>query len=170
MRNIEQIRNHPWYERIYKIGVGIKGFDGAVELIAGLWLWLAPSSLHAILASWYVTTSSWDSAFGQLISNGIKHLNEELYSGVIVWAIVFLISHGLIKLALVYALLKEILWAYPYALAILGLFLVAQLYALITSPGIGMTILVLLDIFIIWLVWGEWQKLKLEAKAKKQLQ
>lgn len=170
MTSLQEIRENLWYERIYKIGVGIKGIDGTIELIAGLWLWLAPNSLHVLLTSWQASAESWGTSLGDLIASGLAHLNEELYGGVLVMAVIFLISHGVIKLVLVYALLKEILWAYPYALGVLVLFLVAQIYALIVSPGVGMAILVLLDIFIIWLVWGEWQKLKLEAKAKKQLQ
>lgn len=168
--SLQEIRENPWYERVYKIGVGIKGFDGTVELIAGLWLLIAPNLLHHMLTSWQSGAKSWNNGIGDLLAHGFARLNEELYGGVLVMASIFLISHGIIKLALVYALLKEILWAYPYALGILIVFLIAQIYALIISPGIGMAVLVLLDIFIIVIVYGEWQKLKLEAAAKKQLQ
>lgn len=162
MSRMQQLRDNPWYERIYKVGVGVKGFDGTVELVAGIWLWVAPQSLHALLHHWHVSTSNWHSALGDTLAQSIARFNHELYGGVLVMAIIFLISHGVIKLALVYALLREIIWAYPYALIVLGLFLVLQMYAIV-RPGVGMAALIVLDVLIIWLVWGEWQKLKADA-------
>lgn len=165
---LSRLRTNPWYERVYKIGVAVKGFDGTVELLAGLWLWFAPGSLHHILTSWQGELLESRGFVGQYIAHSLDKVNHELYGGVMVMAIVFLVSHGVIKLALVYALLKEILWAYPYALFVLVLFLLAQIVAMIQHPGIGMAVLMLLDILIIWLVWGEWQKLKLERVHKKK--
>ena len=83
--------------------------------------------------------------------------------------IIFLIGHGIVKLALVYCLLRRILWAYPYALGVLSLFLVYQLYALARDPSsVGMWLFTILDIVIIWLVWGEWKDLKeSERKGRK---
>ena len=168
MNRLQQLRENPWYERIYKIGVGIKGFDGVVELLAGLWLWLAPDSLHHVLTNWQGAVLESRGVVGQYIAHSLDKVNHELYGGVMVMAIIFLVSHGVIKLALVYALLKELLWAYPYALVVLVLFLLAQIVALFQHPGVGMVVLMLLDVLIIWLVWGEWQKLKFEKSHKKE--
>ncbi len=156
---MQQLRENPWYERIYKIGVVVKGFDGVIELAAGLWLWLAPGSLHALLNTWQGKALSWHGAIGHHLATSLEKTNHELYGGVMLMAIIFLLSHGIIKLALVYALMKELLWAYPYALVVLVLFLAAQIIALFQHQSVGMLLLMLLDIVIIWLVWGEWQKL-----------
>lgn len=167
MSKIQQLRESLWFERIYKVGVGIKGFDGTVELLAGLWLWFAPNSLHHMLTSWQGEVLESRGVIGQYIAHSLDKVNHELYGGVMVMAIIFLVGHGIVKLALVYALLKELLWAYPYALVALALFLVAQVVAMFQRPSVGMAVLMLLDVLIIWLVWGEWDKLKLE-KAKRQ--
>ena len=102
---LSRLRANPWYERIYKIGVGVKGFDGTVELLAGLWLWFAPNSLHHILTSWQGELLESRGFVGQYIAHSLDKVNHELYGGVMVMAIVFLVSHGVVRLALVYALL-----------------------------------------------------------------
>lgn len=162
----KKLRDNRWYERIYKVGVGIKGFDGTVELIAGIWLWAAPHSLQQLLQSWHASISGWDSGLAPHLANGVSKVSDELYGEVLVFAIAFLLSHGIIKLALVYALLEEVLWAYPYALGVLGLFVVVQIVTLMTRPGLGMAILLALNILIMLIVWGEWDKLKHEASKK----
>ncbi|MEO8691277.1 MAG: DUF2127 domain-containing protein [Candidatus Saccharimonas sp.] len=166
MERLEQIRNNKWYERIYKVGVGIKGFDGTVELIAGIWLMVAPEAFRELLEHWHSAALGWGNSFGVLLGHGIQRVHEEMYGGVLVFAIIFLLSHGIIKLVLVYALLKEILWTYPYALAILGVFVIAQIVAVILRPGIGMALLLLLNLLIMAIVWGEWQKLKTEISQR----
>jgi hypothetical protein len=37
------LRRQPWFEAVYKIGVGIKGFDGLVELVVGIALIVSKS-------------------------------------------------------------------------------------------------------------------------------
>ncbi len=90
----------------------------------------------------------------------IMHAGQKLAEGHNFFAAAFLLTHGLVKVVLVACLLLNKLWAYPYALGALVLFLVYQIYALITKPGFGMAFLTVLDIIIIWLVWREWQNVK----------
>jgi len=71
-----------------------------------------------------------------------------------------LLTHGLVKVVLVTCLLMNKLWAYPYALVALGLFLVYQVYELVVHPTFGMAFLSVLDAIIILLVWREWQQVK----------
>lgn len=167
MSKLQQIRDSKYYERVYFVTVAIKGFDGLVELLAGITLMVAPHFLHNVLADLFGKASVHKGHFMQFIAENIAHIDAELSRGGLLIVIIFLVSHGVIKLALVYALLKEILWAYPYALFALVLFLVYQLYIFIIHPTIGMGLFTLLDALIIWIVWGEWQKLKSEVHARK---
>lgn len=72
----------------------------------------------------------------------------------------FLLTHGIVKVGMVIALLRQKHWAYPWALGLLTAFLLYQIYLLFAKPGIMMALLTILDMFIIWLVWREWQKLR----------
>ena len=165
---LEKLRENPWYERIYKVTVAVKGFDGLVELIAGILLLIAPSFLHAILQALSGEALSHHGRFMRYIAENIAHIDKELAAGGLIIVVLFLISHGVVKLALVYALLKELLWAYPYALAVLFMFFVYQLYVFVVHPTLGMGLFTLLDAIIIWIVWGEWQKLKTEVAARQR--
>jgi uncharacterized membrane protein len=61
---------------------------------------------------------------------------------------------------LVVCLLLNKIWAYPWALGALSLFLVYQVYQLVTEPTFGMAFLSVLDAIIIYLVYREWQKVR----------
>src|SRR5581483_7682416 len=83
------------------------------------------------------------------------------------FAAAFLLTHGLVKVVLVTCLLLNKLWAYPWALGVLSLFLVYQIYLLITKPTFSMAFLSVLDAVIIWLIWREWQKVRADNPPAK---
>lgn len=150
------------FERAYMIGVGIKGFDGLIELLAGLWLLISPASLHGLLTGLMGEAQEHQGKYAAFIAEYIAHIDKDLAKGGLIVVVIFLISHGVVKLALVYALLKKLLWAYPYALVVLIGFLVYQVYVFVLHPSIGMGVFALLDVAIIWLVWREWRALLAE--------
>lgn len=163
---MEKLEGKSWYDKAYFVTVAVKGFDGLVELIACIWLLLAPSSLHSLLQFLFGHAVQHTSHFMQFTAEHIAHIDAELSSGGVLVVALFLLSHGIVKLALVYCLLKEILWAYPYALAVLGAFLLYQVWVFAKHPTIGMFLFCVLDAVIIFMVYGEWQKLKREKAAK----
>jgi len=69
----------------------------------------------------------------------------------------YLLSHGLVKLALAVGLLANRLWAYPAALAALVLFIMYQLYRYSYTHGLGLIVLTVFDVFVLWLVWHEYR-------------
>lgn len=146
-------------ELAYRAGIVLKGVDGLVELATGLALWLVPA-LPATLLAPLMRTDADDRATRILIAQWAGRLDRDLAGGPHLFVVAFLLAHGLVKIVLVFCLLREYPWVYPYALAVLGLFAAYQLYALIFAPGIGMTVLMLLDLVIIVLVWREWTVLR----------
>lgn len=164
MKNLSRtIRAQPWFEAVYKVGVAIKGFDGLVELIVGVSLLISPSLVHTILSAIAGEASQHNARVFHFIAQNVARIDTDLGRSGLTFLIIFLIGHGVVKLALVYCLLKEIVRAYPVALAILVVFLIYQAGVLILQPSIGVALFTLLDIIIIWLVWGEYQ----ELRAKK---
>ncbi len=155
----------PWFhpktllDKTYEIGIIIKGIDGTLELIGGL-LVLTLSSGTVASITRFLTQHELSQDPHDFIAVHIQHLGNNLQAGHNIFAAAFLLTHGLVKVVLVICLLLNKLWAYPWALGALGLFLVYQIYLLVTKPTFGMAFLTLLDVIIIWLVWREWQKQK----------
>jgi len=76
----------------------------------------------------------------------------------VLFGAVYLLLHGVVKIVLVAALLKDELWAYPWMLVFLGVFIVYQVYRLSFKPSGGLTALTLFDAFIAWLTYREYRK------------
>lgn len=145
-------------EWVYRLGIILKGVDGLIELVSGLALWLAPGIIRALLAP-ILRIEPDDAALHVLVAHAAGRIDDSLARGGSFFVIFFLLTHGIVKLVLVYCLLREYRWVYPYALVVLGLFAVYQLVALVQSPSVGFVLLAILDFIIIWLVWREWRSL-----------
>ena len=160
-------RFHPktLLDKTYEIGIIIKGIDGTLELIGGvLVLALSPQAINSTTR--FLTQNSLQEDPHNFIAVHIAHAGHSLASGHNIFAALFLLTHGLVKVVLVTCLLLNKLWAYPWALGALGLFLVYQAYQLITAPTLGMSLLTVLDIAIIGLIYREWQKVRAEEPPK----
>ena len=148
-------------DKTYEIGIIIKGIDGVIELIGGvLVLTLSPGTIMRITN--FFTQDTLQENPHNFLANHILHAGQHLASGQTLFAGLFLLTHGAVKVGLVAALLLNKLWAYPWALVVLGAFLIYQVYLLITRTTFGMAFLTVLDGIIIYLVWREWQKIKAE--------
>jgi uncharacterized membrane protein len=146
-------------DKTYEIGIIIKGVDGVLELIGGvLVLMLSANTIHGITR--FLTESALQNDPHNFIAVRIAKAGNHLAAGHNLFAAAFLLTHGLVKVVLVICLLLNKLWAYPWALGVLGLFLIYQFYQLVTAPTFGMAFLTVLDIVIIWLIYREWQKVK----------
>jgi uncharacterized membrane protein len=153
-------------DKTYELGIIIKGIDGTLELIGGtLVLALSPGAINSTTR--FLTQNALQEDPHNFIATHIAHAGHNLAAGHNIFAALFLLTHGLVKVVLVTCLLLNKLWAYPWALGALGLFLVYQAYQLITAPTFGMAFLTVLDIVIIGLIYREWQKVRLESPKTK---
>jgi uncharacterized membrane protein len=152
-----------WYhpatllDKVFEGGIILKGISGGLEFLGGLLLLLIdPASIHRFLA--FITqqeiTDDPHSKIANLILNSTQHFN----SGNKTFAIVYLWLHAVIKLIAVIGILRNKLWAYPFALVTLGLFMVYQMYSIIFKFSVGMILLTIFDAVIVWLIWREYSK------------
>jgi len=148
-----------WLDKTYQIGLFIKGFDGALELIGGLLLVLVSPSMVTGIAR-FLTQREITQDPHDFIATHILALGEALAHGQHLFASLFLLTHGAVKIALVVALLKQKEWAYPWALGVLAIFLIYQAYTMLVKPSFGMAFLTVVDVVVISLVWREWRKIR----------
>ncbi|AYG03397.1 DUF2127 domain-containing protein [Gryllotalpicola protaetiae] len=142
---------------VFLTGVLFKGVDGLVELIGGVvLLFVSPAQLRG--AAHTVTAGELAEDPHDVLANLLLHGVAHLDTGGTAFLAVYLLVHGVVKLAIVVALLVGSRRIYPWAIAALGAFLVFQVYELVTAPTVGVAVLTAFDTAIIWLTWREWRR------------
>lgn len=79
----------------------------------------------------------------------------------------YLLSHGLVKIALVAGLLRNKLWAYPASLVILSLFIAYQVYRFSYTHSVGLVVLTAFDLIVMVLIWHEYHLVQKHGKAAR---
>jgi uncharacterized membrane protein len=140
----------------FKITVTIKGIDGALEVIGGvLLLFIRPTTIDHIARS--LTQHELSQDPHDFIARHVLHSAGQLTHGSTVFAALYLLSHGMAKVVLVIAVLRNQLWAYPAMIVLLAAFIAYQLYRLAYRVTIGLTLLTIFDAFVVYLTWREYQ-------------
>lgn len=162
--SVREFWARPWRDRIFWIGLFAKGIDGAAELIGGiLLLVVSPDRLSALAV--VVTQHEIAEDPDDLVANGLLHLAHGLNASGTLFAASYLLLHGLAKVVLVWAVLRERLWAYPWMIAFLIAFILYQCYAIWLGHSLGMILLTLFDIALSWLTWVEYGRHRRRAVA-----
>jgi uncharacterized membrane protein len=144
-------------DRTFKISISLKGLDGVLEIIGGLvLLFVAPATLH----SWARSLTAHELAQDphDYIAIHLMHSATQLSRSTTLFGAAYLLSHGIAKVVLVVALLRNQLWAYPWLIALLAVFIVYQLYRLSQRFSIGLTLLTLFDAFVLTLTVLEYRR------------
>jgi uncharacterized membrane protein len=147
----------------FELGVVLKGLNGLAELVGGFVLWFASVDLIRSIVSALVHTELIDAH--DRIARYLMHAAEGVSIGGKDFAAFYLASHGVVKLILVAGLLRNKLWAYPASLAVLGLFIVYQLYRLSFAFSLGLVVLTVFDAVIILLIWHEYRFVEKERRG-----
>lgn len=143
----------------FEIGVILKGINGLLELIGGLILLLVPpGAIQKLVAR--LTENEIIADPHDFIATHLRAAVAPLSSSARFYAAVFLLSHGLIKALLVYALVRDKLWAFPTAIVVFGAFGVYQMYRYAITPSGWLIVLTVLDVAVILLTLAEWRRVK----------
>ena len=143
----------------FEIGVMLKGLNGLLELIGGtLLLLFPPSTIQRFVVRLTQNELSRDPS--DFIATHLRAAADQLSVGAKAFAAVYLLSHGVIKAVLVYGLIKDELWAFPWAIGVFGAFGVYQTYRYLVHPSGWLIALTVLDVIVIVLTWAEWQRVK----------
>ncbi|HET7320413.1 MAG TPA: DUF2127 domain-containing protein [Candidatus Saccharimonadales bacterium] len=153
------MNNSSALDRTFYISLILKGLDSALEIIGGLILLvISPSTVGHItklLTQHELSTDPKD-----FVANHLLHASHEFTNGGRWFAAFYLLSHGLVKIIIIIALFKQKLWAYPWMMVVLGLFIIYQIYRMTYKFGAGLLFLTIFDLFVICLTWLEYKKHK----------
>ena len=131
-------------DRTFFINLILKGLDGVLELIGGILpLVISPAQIGAIAR--FLTQHEIAEDPHDLIANSLIDLTSSLNLSAALFGAIYLLLHGLVKVVLVWAVLRDQLWAYPWMIAFLLIFIVYQGYQIAGSFSWGLTLLTAFD-------------------------
>jgi uncharacterized membrane protein len=141
--------------QLFEISVLLKGAHAAMECAGGIALaatgngWIRRVVAQATQTE--LLEDKQDFVANHLLqwAQGFSVQSQHFYA----W---YLLSHGVVKLALVVGLLMRKLWVYPTAIVVLGLFILYQLYRFSHTYGVGLLLLTGLDVIVVALTWHEY--------------
>ena len=154
-------------DRIFEIGIILKGLDGVLEAIGGLLLLaVTPATIDRLVAR--LTQHELSEDPNDFIASHLLRYAHGLTGSAVTFAAVYLLVHGIVKIVLVAALLRNQAWAYPWMIGFLLVFIAYQVYRLALSPTFGLTALTIFDALIVWLTWREWRRQTAERAVHPQ--
>ena len=144
---------------LFDISLWAKFVDGVLEIIGGVLLLLVnPDQINHIVR--LLTQNELSEDPNDFVATHLFHAANHLSSGTKVFAAIFLLWHGVVKVALVWALLRKHLWAYPIAMIAFGLFVAYQIYRYAHTRSAWLLVLTALDVFVIVITWLEYNRLR----------
>ncbi len=152
------------FKRLYQYSLFLKGADGIFEFFSGIFLlFFSFGDVVNFLSNLFSHELIEDPH--DFVANFLIHAFEFLPSGMDYFWAIYLFMHGVIKIGLVWGLLEEKRWVYPWAIGILGLFIIYQIYLVIADSSIFYIALTLIDLIIISFIIWDYKKL-ISGKVK----
>ncbi len=146
---------HQVYE-FFRFGVILKGLISVAEVVVGILILLIPHTYVVQFVQMIADFTSSQTHFTSLLSHITTEL-ETFTTGAVVFLALYLLSRGLIKVFIIWGLLKNKLWAYPVSLFVLGLFVLFQLYQIATTHSVLVISITLFDLFVMYFIWREYR-------------
>lgn len=144
---------------LFDISLIGKAVDGLLEVIGGIVLFFVnPEQINGMLR--VLTQHELSEDRHDVLANLLLHSVQNLSADTKVFAALFLLWHGVVKIGLVWALFRKHLWAYPIAIVAFGLFLAYQVYRYSHTHSVWLLALSILDLFVIVLTWLEYKRLR----------
>jgi uncharacterized membrane protein len=144
-------------DRIFEIGLFGKFLIGVLEFSAGIIYWI---SGQVILNRFLIFLANQEAAEdpNDFVVNYFTKIAGALSVGTHVFAIAYLIFHGLINILLVIILFRDKLWAYHWAMVGFTTFVVYQIYRYFYTGSLLLLFLTAFDVFIILFILIEYRK------------
>lgn len=141
----------------FEIALLLKAVNGAFEIIGGVLLMFVSSSYLNHIAV-LLTQSELSEDPNDLIANAILTFSQSYSVSTQNFGVIYLLSHGIIKLIMVVLLWQKRLWAYPLTIIFLSLFIAYQAYRYTVDHSIMMILLTILDLVVVILTFIEYKR------------
>ena len=142
-------------DKIFEIGILVKALFGFFEVLGGI---VFAVSGKLIINNIIIALTQQEIAEdpNDIITNYLIRAVNDFSTGSYLFAVIYLIFHGIVNLCLAIALLKNKIWVYPWAMAGFGLFIIYQVYRYLHTYSFLLLLLTLFDIAIVIIIWLEY--------------
>ncbi len=147
------------------ISIAFKALNGILEVAGGIAL-LSISSQSIVNLVYTIFREELTEDPTDWLAHFILREALDLSPGMKLFAVIYLLTHGLIKLVLVGAIWRNRLWAYPLAGVVFSVFVVYQVYRYAYTYSIVMLLLTVVDLIVIALLFPEYGRVKEEISRR----
>jgi len=142
--------------RLFEISILLKGLDGILEIAGGFILFFVSSkTLESVV--YFLTAHELSEDPKDKIANFFYDYIQSVSSDAQIFASVYLLGHGFVKIILVAGMLQNRLLAYKMALVFLAVFIVYQLYRFTHTHSLALLLLSVFDGVVFYLIWREYR-------------
>jgi uncharacterized membrane protein len=142
--------------QVFTVSLLLKGAHATIECIGGIGLaFISTAAVYDWIA--WLTQHELVEDPKDFVATHLLALAEGFSVSAKNFYVFYLLSHGIVKLFLVAALLRNKLWAYPASLVVLGLFIAYQVYRFSYTHSPGLMVLTVFDLFVMVLIWHEYR-------------
>ena len=147
-----------FFHILFEYSILLKGLFAVFEMISGVLLRFLP--FQTITRVFLFLTPDDADGMSGFVNRHLASWGQHLSIGSLHFAGWYLLSHGAIKLILIYGLWKKTLWMYPVSIFVFSLFVIYQMHRFTMTGAWGMVFLSVFDVFVIYLVGREYHTLK----------
>jgi uncharacterized membrane protein len=153
------VKTRSLLDQSFRFSLTLKGLHALLEIILGIAiLTVNPQVMNRFAFTLLNPELSEDP--GDFVAMHLLRIFQQFAAGGKHFASLYLLSHGIVKIALIVALFRNKLWAYPTMIITLSAFVLYQSYRFVLTHSLFMILLTLFDIVVIVLSWIEYGKQK----------
>lgn len=143
----------------FEISLLLKGVFALLEIAGGVLAWFITQQalLSVILA---ITQEELTEDPNDFVAHWLIRSVQDFSISSQRFTSLYLLSHGVIKIALIAGLLREKFWSYPLAMIVFALFIGYQLFRFNVTHSLWLLAITLLDVIVIGLTWHEYRYLR----------
>ena len=150
------IKPHGLFQDTFDIVVVLKGLNGFAELVVGtIFLMIQPGTVMEWVQ--WLTQSELLQDPHDLLATSLQHWASDLGHDAQIFAGLYLLAHGVVKVTIVILLLQERAWAFPLALILFAALVAFALHHLSTHWSWTLTGFIVFDLFTLWIIAKEWR-------------
>jgi len=157
---------HRVLDTTFRVSLIVKLVDGILELVGGvLLLVISPQRIGDVVR--FLTQHELAEDPHDFFANLLVHAAGSLSVSASLFGAIYLLVHGLVKVLLVGAVLSGRLWAFPWMIGFLVVFIGYQLYEMAVHFSFGLLLLTLFDIFIVVITVREYRLRRADRDAAR---